>query len=140
MKTEYFESVVMVEKLYRLFLDVVRKELDARNWHDISNVQAIVIYHIGHGQLTVGELTNRGYYMGSNVSYNLRKMVSFGYIEQIPSPHDKRASYIKLTEKGFLVHEMLDNMFEKHAHKLQSVEKLRESLKDLESFWLQEVR
>lgn len=140
MKTEYFESVVMVERLYRLFLDVVRKELDTNNYHDISNVQAIVIYHLGDGQLTVGELTNRGYYMGSNVSYNLRKMVSFGYIEQIPSPHDKRASYIKLTEKGLLVRDMLDELFDKHASKIEDVDTLKSSLKSLETFWLQEVR
>lgn len=140
MKTEYFESVVMVERLYRLFLDVIKKELEQKNLHDISNVQSIVIYHIGKGQVTVGELTNRGYYMGSNVSYNLRKMVSFGYVEQIPSPHDKRASFIKLTSKGLEVHALLDDVFEKHAKNLKEVQSLKESLSGLESFWNAQLR
>lgn len=140
MKAEYFESVVMIERLYRLFLDVVKKELEKHNLHDISNVQAIIAYHINTGQVTVGELTNRGYYLGSNVSYNLRKMVHFGYVDQIPSEHDKRAVYIKLTEKGLTVHKLLDALFEAHAEDFSHALKLKNNLKELESFWNGKLR
>jgi DNA-binding MarR family transcriptional regulator len=135
MKDKYFESVVMVERLYRLFLDVIKKELEKENIHDINNVQAIVLYHIGTGQITVGELTNRGYYLGSNVSYNLRKMVNFGYVDQIPSPHDKRAVFIKLSEKGLKLHNILDVVFERHANQLGDIEAISETLLKLEKFW-----
>ena len=75
MKEEYFDSVQALERLHRLFLDVVKAELDHLAIFDINNVQTIVLCNIGTNQLTIGELTNRGYYLGSNVSYNLRKMV-----------------------------------------------------------------
>lgn len=135
MKEKYFESVVMIERLYRLFLDVVKKELEREKLHDINNVQSIILYHIGMGQITVGELTNRGYYLGSNVSYNLRKMVNFGYVDQIPSPHDKRAIYIKLSEKGLNLHKMLDTLFEKHATEIGDIVSISNTLSGLESFW-----
>ena len=100
MKDSYFEAVVMIERLHRLFLEVVKMELDKLHTRDINNVQALVLYNIGKSQLTVGELTNRGYYLGSNVSYNLRKMVQNDYVLQVPSPHDRRSSHVKLSAKG----------------------------------------
>jgi DNA-binding MarR family transcriptional regulator len=135
MKEKYFESVVMIERLHRLFLEVVKKELEKQNILDINNVQAIVLYHIGKGQITVGELTNRGYYLGSNVSYNLRKMINFGYIDQIPSPHDKRAVFIKLSEKGLNLHKILDSVFDDHAKKLGNIDQIIDILSQLEKFW-----
>ncbi|MDP2193661.1 MAG: helix-turn-helix domain-containing protein, partial [Alphaproteobacteria bacterium] len=95
MKDTYLESVIMVERVHRLFLEVLKIELEKIGVIDINNVQSLVLYNIGEGQLTVGELTNRGYYLGSNVSYNLRKMVQYDYVEQIQSAHDKRSSYVK---------------------------------------------
>ncbi|MDR2417179.1 MAG: winged helix DNA-binding protein [Holosporales bacterium] len=100
MKDQYLNIVSSVERLHRLFLDVVRTELDRLGVHDINNVQALVLYHLGRAHLTVSELTNRGYYLGSNVSYNLKKMIERGYIEQTVSVHDRRASIVKLTAKG----------------------------------------
>ena len=64
MKESYFDVVVMIERLHRLFLEVVREELDRLSKQDITNVQALILYNIGrNNQLTVGELTNRGYYL-----------------------------------------------------------------------------
>ncbi|CAO5682597.1 MAG: hypothetical protein HEEMFOPI_00743 [Holosporales bacterium] len=139
MKEKYFESVVMVEKLYRLFLEVIKKELEKENIHDINNVQAIVLYHIGTGQITVGELTNRGYYLGSNVSYNLRKMVNFGYVKQTPSEHDRRAIFIRLSEKGLNLHKILDKIFEKHALEIGDIFSIFDMLLKLETFWKREL-
>ena len=34
-----------------------------------------MLFNIGDAEMTVGELTLRGCYLGSNVSYNVRKMV-----------------------------------------------------------------
>jgi DNA-binding MarR family transcriptional regulator len=141
MKEEYFDSVQSLERLHRLFLDVVRAELDNMEMFDINNVQAIIVYNIGTSQLTVGELTNRGYYLGSNVSYNLRKMVKHEYVEQVPTPHDRRSSLVKLSPKGMDLYKKLDQVFQKHGEILnnkggkETLAQLSGSLQKIERFW-----
>lgn len=142
MKEAYFEAVVMIERLHRLFLEVVKIELDRLGMPDINNVQALVLYNIGENQLTVGELTNRGYYLGSNVSYNLRKMVQNDYVVQIPSPHDRRSSHVKLSTKGISLFNKLDKVLGGHAQTLQDkvvdqgdMTAFVNTLRKLESFW-----
>lgn len=142
MKDSYFQSVVMIERLHRLFLEVIKVELDRLDIRDINNVQCLVLYNIGKGQVTVGELTNRGYYLGSNVSYNLRKMVQNSYLVQEPSEHDKRSSHVRLSDKGLELYNRLDEILAHHSHALNkvdiSVEKMQDlgdTLQKLESFW-----
>lgn len=141
MKEEYFESVQALERLHRFFLEVLKSELDKLDIFDINNVQAVVLYNIGTNQVTVGELTNRGYYLGSNVSYNLRKMVQNGYVVQVPSPHDRRSSHVKLSEKGVILYNRLDKIFQNHAEGLnlkggkETLSNLTDSIRKLEKFW-----
>lgn len=141
MKDTYLESIIMVERVHRLFLEVLKIELEKMGVIDINNVQSLVLYNIGEGQLTVGELTNRGYYLGSNVSYNLRKMVQYNYVEQIQSAHDKRSSYVKLSPKGLELYKKLEKLFQGHRTSLkndthlQDIEAFMTSLKALEKFW-----
>jgi len=142
MKEAYFETVVMIERLQRLFLEVIKIELDRLGTPDINNVQALVLYNIGENQLTVGELTNRGYYLGSNVSYNLRKMVQNDYVVQIPSPHDRRSSHVKLSAKGVALFSKLDKVLGGHAQTLQDkvagsgdMTAFVNTLRKLEGFW-----
>ena len=142
MKEAYFETVVMIERLHRLFLEVIKIELDRLGTPDINNVQALVLYNIGENQLTVGELTNRGYYLGSNVSYNLRKMVQNDYVVQIPSPHDRRSSHVKLSAKGVALFSQLDKVLGGHAQTLQDkvagsgdMTGFVNTLRKLEGFW-----
>ncbi len=73
--TPYYDAIQLIERLHRHFLDVLKVELDRKGIQDINNVQSMILYNIGHDELTVGELTIRGYYLGSNVSYNVKKMV-----------------------------------------------------------------
>ena len=142
MKDAYFQSVVMIERLHRLFLEVIKVELDRMDIRDINNVQCLVLYNIGKGQVTVGELTNRGYYLGSNVSYNLRKMVQNDYLLQEPSAHDRRSSHVKLSKKGVELHDQLNKLFEVHSAAMKaegiSADKttgLCTTLDLLEGFW-----
>ncbi|MCX7352421.1 MAG: MarR family winged helix-turn-helix transcriptional regulator [Proteobacteria bacterium] len=141
MKEEYFDSVQALERLHRLFLDVVKAELDHLAIFDINNVQTIVLCNIGTNQLTIGELTNRGYYLGSNVSYNLRKMVQNEYIIQVPTPHDRRSSQVKLSQKGLDLYKKFDRIFHNHAEGLnnkggkETLALLGSSLQKLERFW-----
>lgn len=142
MSTPYFESIQMIERLHRYFLDVVKMELDRKDVQDINNVQAMILYNIGHENMTVGELTLRGYYLGSNVSYNVKKMSENGYIEQERSVHDKRSIRVKLSDKGKELYEILNGMFTRHEEKLdgtkltpESLKETIETLQNVERFW-----
>lgn len=142
LSTPYFDTIQMIERLHRYFLDVVKVELDRKNVEDINNIQAMILYNIGHDEMTVGELTHRGYYLGSNVSYNVKKMTENGYIEQTRSVHDKRSIRVKLTDKGKELYAILNGMFSRHEGQLDTTNLTEESLKDtiktlqtIERFW-----
>ena len=144
MRYAYFETIMLIEKLHRLYLDVVKFELDKMGIEDITNVQAMILYNIGESQVTIGELTNRGYYLGSNVSYNLKKMIAYGYVTQEASPHDRRSSRVKLSTKGLSLHKQLGEIIKKQAEELPAhgitLETLREgdkTLHKLGNYWEQ---
>src|SRR5436309_13082925 len=115
MTNGYLEVISLVERLHRHFLEVVKLELDGLSIHDITNVQAMTLFNIGDAEMTVGELTLRGCYLGSNVSYNLKKMVANGYVEQAQSPHDRRSVHVRLTPKGRALRDRLAEMHRRHA-------------------------
>ena len=97
-KQSYLETIRLIERLHRRFLDVIKTELDRLGIEDINNVQTLILSNISNEQLTVGELTARGYYLGSNVSYNVKKLVENGYLIQERSPHDRRMSRVRVSE------------------------------------------
>ena len=143
----YYESIQLIERLHRHFLDVLKVELDKKGIQDINNVQSMILYNIGHDELTVGELTIRGYYLGSNVSYNVKKMVENGYLEQERSVHDKRSIRVKLSEKGLELKTLLDDMFARHQTQIEGTEITEEALsaandglKMLERFWASQTQ
>ncbi len=140
--TPYYESIQLIERLHRHFLDVLKVELDKKNIQDINNVQSMILYNVGDDELTVGELTIRGYYLGSNVSYNVKKMVENGYLEQQRSVHDKRSIRVKLSEKGLELKKIISEMFDRQESQISGTEinderlrELNETLKLLERFW-----
>jgi DNA-binding MarR family transcriptional regulator len=112
--TPYFDAIQLIERLHRHFLDVLKLELDRKGIQDINNVQSMILYNIGEDELTVGELTIRGYYLGSNVSYNVKKMVENGYLIQERSVHDKRSIRVRLSEKGVELFTLISDMFARH--------------------------
>lgn len=142
MKDSYLEAIKLIERLHRQFLEVVKTELDRNGIEDINNVQALILFNIGGDELTVGELTNRGYYLGSNVSYNVRKMVENGYLIQERSPHDRRSIRVRLSDKGLALCKNIAAMFERHANDLakgisstKALETASESYRVLERYW-----
>jgi len=143
LKAAYLDTIRLIERLHRQFLEVVKGELDRRNIQDINNVQGLILYNIGQEDLTVGELTNRGYYLGSNVSYNVRKMVENGYLAQERSPHDRRSVRVKLSDKGLALWKILDEMFDRHLTQIspsytneQDLHVAINSLRRVERFWV----
>lgn len=142
MRKPYYESILLIERLHRHFLEVLKSELDRLSIQDINNVQSLILYNIGEDEMTVGELTARGYYLGSNVSYNVKKMVENGYLGQERSPHDRRSVRVRLSEKGLDLRERISRMFEKQLADLEragfSDEELirtNETMRRLERFW-----
>ncbi|MCC7305454.1 MAG: winged helix-turn-helix transcriptional regulator [Alphaproteobacteria bacterium] len=140
--TPYYESIQLIERLHRHFLDVLKVELDKKGIQDINNVQSMILYNIGTDEMTVGELTIRGYYLGSNVSYNVKKMVENGYLIQERSVHDKRSIRVKLSDKGRELHDLVSTMFRRHEDQIKGTEITNEKLgtlnnilKSLERFW-----
>jgi DNA-binding MarR family transcriptional regulator len=113
MKQLFIENILFIERLHRRFLDVVKAELEHMNVDDVNNVQTLILYNINQDRMTISELTNRGYYLGSNVSYNIKKLVENGYLIQERSPHDKRAVRIRLSDKGLVLCKNLDAFLEK---------------------------
>ncbi|MDE3060877.1 MAG: winged helix DNA-binding protein [Pseudomonadota bacterium] len=141
MKEIYTESILMIERLHRRFLDVVKTELDRLKIDDINNVQTLILYNINHEQLTIGELTNRGYYLGSNVSYNVKKLVENGYLVQERAPHDKRSTRIRLSDKGLQLCQRIDDLYQRNVDQLSkqmetpTLTALNQTLSQLERFW-----
>lgn len=142
MKALYFETVTMVERLHRQFMDVLKVELDRMRLQDINNIQCFILYNVAKNEMTVGELSNRGYYLGSNVSYNLKKLVESGYFVQEKAKHDKRASKIRLSAKGLKLYEKLDKLMEKQAENLrhngindQNLTDMLRLLRKLDAYW-----
>ncbi len=142
MRHSYYETVFLVERVHRHFLEVIKADLDRQGIQDINNVQALILYNIGTDEMTVGELTARGYYLGSNVSYNVKKMVENVYLVQERSSHDRRSVRVKLSDKGLALHKRIDELLEKQVQALPNANltadeltKANETLKKLERFW-----
>jgi DNA-binding MarR family transcriptional regulator len=142
LKQEYIETILLIERLHRRFLDVIKTELERLKVDDLNNVQTLILYNIGGEELTIGELTNRGYYLGSNVSYNVKKLVENGYLIQERSHHDKRSVKIKLSEKGLSICQKVDELYEKHTNELgddgpdkHKLDATKDTLQLLERYW-----
>ncbi len=146
MSTAYYDSITMIERLHRHYLDVLKAALERSRILDINNVQSLILYNIGDEELTVGELTMRGYYLGSNVSYNVKKMVENGYLSQKRSKHDKRSSRVKLSDKGKALKQALVDLHITHEQNLAAspltddrLDAMNKALVDLEAFWSTEM-
>ena len=143
MADQYLEVISLIERLHRQFLEVVKLELDGIGVHGINNVQGLMLFNIGDAEMTVGELTLRGCYLGSNVSYNVKKMVETGYLAQERSVHDRRSIHVKLTAKGRALRDRLSAMHGRHISMLEQtavtpadLEAAVTTLRRLERFWM----
>ena len=143
----YLEALTLVERLHRRLLDVIKDEFDRRGRADINSVQALLLYNIGDKELTAGELRTRGYYLGSNVSYNLKKLVELGFLDHQRSRVDRRSVRIRLTAQGQEIRRIVDALYQKHVKTVEQVggisyaefATLNKSLHRLERFWTDQI-
>lgn len=144
----YLEALALVERLHQLLLDVIKDEFERINVLEINPVQALLLFNIGENEVTAGELKSRGYYQGSNVSYNLKKMVEMGYMHHQRSEIDRRSVRVRLTEKGRSIRDIVAELFARHADGLQSkgvlgsegIEDITSSLRRVERYWTDQIR
>ncbi len=146
--SHYMESLSLVERLHRLLLDVIKDEFERIGTLEINAVQALLLFNVGDNVVTAGELKSRGYYQGSNVSYNLKKLVDMGYMHHQRSEVDRRSVRVRLTDKGRAVRAAVQALFERHAEGLEgrgvldgtAISALNASLRRLERFWADQIR
>ena len=144
----YLESLALVERLHRLLLDVIKDEFERVGVLEINAVQALLLFNIGDNEVTAGELKSRGYYQGSNVSYNLKKLVDMDYMHHQRCEIDRRSVRVRLTEKGRNIREIIAELFANHAEGLEAkavldlagIEEINGALKRVERYWTDQIR
>lgn len=144
----YLEALALVERLHRLLLDVIKDEFERVGVIDINAVQALLLFNIGEHEVTAGELKSRGYYQGSNVSYNLKKLVETGYMHHQRCEIDRRSVRVRLTQKGRDIRAIVGTLFARHADGLQEngvlgaegIEAITHSLRRVERYWTEQIR
>jgi DNA-binding MarR family transcriptional regulator len=144
----YLETLAMVERLHRLLLDVIKDEFERLGVIDINSVQALLLFNVGDNEVTAGELKTRGYYQGSNVSYNLKKLVECGYMHHQKCEVDRRAVRVRLTDKGRQIRMIVGELFQRHATGIMSrdvlgdmsLSEMNASLRRMERYWTDQIR
>jgi DNA-binding MarR family transcriptional regulator len=147
-KKDYLDSLALIERLHRLLLDVIKDEFERLGVLEINAVQALLLFNIGDHEVTAGELKSRGYYQGSNVSYNLKKLVDMGFMHHQRCEIDRRSVRVRLTEKGRDVRRIVDELFSRHADGLADdahigaarMPDLNASLGRVERYWSDQIR
>ncbi|SFN68282.1 DNA-binding transcriptional regulator, MarR family [Cohaesibacter marisflavi] len=147
LKPLYMDALRLVERLHRRLLDVIKDEFERRGRTDVNSVQALLLFNIGDSEVTAGELRSRGYYQGSNVSYNLKKLVDMGYVNHERSRVDRRSVRISLSDKGLEVRQIVSELYERHIATIEQVggiatedfALLNKSLQRLERFWTDQI-
>ena len=147
-RSEYLQSLRLIERLHRLLLDVIKDEFDRLGGSDLNSVQALLCYNIGESELTAGELKSRGYYLGSNVSYNLKKLVDMGYIHYKRSETDRRSVRVSLSQKGIEASQVVQKLYQRQLGSIETVGEvsgedfkgLNRALVRLERFWSDQIR
>lgn len=144
----YLDNLALVERLHRLLLDVIKDEFERLNILEINSVQALLLFNIGENEVTAGELKSRGYYQGSNASYNLKKLVDLGYMHHQRSEIDRRSVRVRLTEKGRHVRGLIAELFARHSDGIEKrglidasgMDEINMALKRMERFWTEQIR
>ena len=144
----YLDALTLVERLHRLLIDVIKDEFERLGVLDVNPVQAILLFNIGENEVTAGELKTRGYYQGSNVSYNLRKLVDMGYMHHERCAVDRRSVRVRLTDKGRKNRDIVARLFAAHAEGLISrgvldpggMEEITQALRRIERYWSDQIR
>ena len=146
-KHRYIEALTLIERLHRRLLDVIKDDFERSGEPEVNPVQALLLFNIADAELTAGELKTRGHYQGSNVSYNLKKLVESGYVNHERSNTDKRSVRVRLTPKGQAIRNRVDALYNRQLQSVEQVvgltpeefDRLNKALTRLERFWTDQI-
>lgn len=146
-KSRYLEALTLIERLHRRLLDVIKDDFERSGEPEVNPVQALLLFNIGDAELTAGELKTRGHYQGSNVSYNLKKLVDCGFVSHERSSADKRSVRVRLTPKGQAIRDRVDALYNRQLQSVEEIvglngdelERLNKALARLERFWTDQI-
>lgn len=144
----YLDSLALVERMHRLLLDVIKDEFERLGILNVNAVQALLLFNIADHEVTAGELKSRGYYQGSNVSYNLKKLVEAGLMHHTRCEIDRRSVRVRLTDGGREIRVVVAALFERHARQLRDkgvtdwdeLDRINAGLRRVERFWADQIR
>lgn len=144
----YLDSLALVERLHRLLLDLIKDEFERLGILQVNAVQALLLFNIADHEVTAGELKSRGYYQGSNVSYNLKKLVEAGLMHHTRCEIDRRSVRVRLTDEGRAIRDRVAELFARHAQGLlgkgvidwDELDRLNATLRRLERYWADQIR
>ncbi|MFD1797576.1 MarR family transcriptional regulator [Paracoccus aurantiacus] len=144
----YFQCLQLLERLHRLMLDLIKDDFERVGRCDLTPVQALLLYNLGEAEVSAGELRSRGMYQGSNVSYNLKKLVGMGYVHHERSDQDRRSVRVRLTVDGQSVREQIGQLFARHAADLVDtgilddppLDAVNRQWRRIERYWLDQIR
>ncbi len=147
-RDEYLHCLRMIERLHRLLLDVIKDEFDRKGGEELNSVQALLLYNMGEEEFSAGELKSRGHYLGSNVSYNLKKLVEMGYLHYKRSDTDRRSVKVRLTDKGVAARDVIHKLYQRQLKTVEAIgqmpaedlKHLNKGLVRLERFWADQIR
>nr|WP_232816679.1 winged helix DNA-binding protein [Paracoccus zhejiangensis] len=128
--------------------DLVKDEFERLGRQDLNPVQALILYNLGESEVSAGELRSRGMYQGSNVSYNLKKLVSMGYVHHERCDLDRRSVRVRLTEAGQEVRQIVLGLFRRHADQLAMsgvlddppLAQVNLQARRIERYWTEQIR
>jgi len=146
-KPRYLDSLNLIERLHRRLLEVIKDDFERHGEPGINPVQALLIYNMADAELTAGELKSRGHYQGSNVSYNLKKLVEAGYVHHERSANDRRSVRVRLTPQGQAIRNRIDALYDRQLRAVEQVaglgaeelERINKSLARLERYWTDQI-
>jgi DNA-binding MarR family transcriptional regulator len=146
-KHRYMEALTLIERLHRRLLDVIKDDFERSGEKEVNPVQALLLFNISDAELTAGELKTRGHYQGSNVSYNLKKLVEAGYVNHERSNADKRSVRVRLTQKGLEVRARVDAMYNRQLQAIEEIvglnveefDRINKALTRLERYWTDQI-
>lgn len=146
LQSEYVATLKLIGLLHRLLLDMVEDEFDRRGEPGLTGAQALLLFHIGDGGLTAGELKADGHYAGSNIAYHLRKLLDDGYVAYVPSAN--RRTRFGLTAKGAAARQVVHELLRRQLRPLEVVAELsaqdfialNKMLARLKRYWADHVR
>ena len=146
-KPKYLDAVNLIERLHRRLREVIKDDFERHGEPEVNPVQALLLYNIADEELTAGELKTRGHYQGSNVSYNLKKLVEAGYVHHARSATDRRSVRVRLTPKGQSIRNRVDALYNRQMQAVEQLvgldadelDRINKALTRLERYWTDQI-